>query len=55
MLPESHTRSITLPQGEAPEFPDLPPQDLVDDLGDPHFALTFDPFAQDSDDPNSWI
>lgn len=44
--------AITLPQGEAPEFPDLPPQDLVDDLGDPHFALTFDPFAQDSDDPN---
>ena len=33
---------INLPQGEIPEFPDLPPLDFVDDLGEPRVALTFD-------------
>ena len=33
---------INLPQGEIPEYPDLPPLDFVDDLGEPRVALTFD-------------
>ena len=51
MLPKSHTEDINLPQGEIPEFPDLPPLDLVDDF-EPRFALAPDPIAQDSDDPD---
>ena len=44
--------AITLPQGEIPEFPDLPLPDPFDiDIGETQIVLTYDPFAQGPVEP----